>query len=335
MNTKRVGNQTVVFQNPPFIISAYSIVGPKEGQGPLAQSFDQILQDTYAGEKSWEKTEQKMIETAIRQTIVKAQFTNQDIHYMLAGDLLNQMISANFTARQLALPFIGVYGACSTMALTTALGGMLIDGGFANKVVCGASSHHDTAERQYRFPTEQGIQRPLWGQWTVTGAGAVLLSDAGNGPKVTSATLGKVVDLGETDSNNMGAAMAPAVADTLISHFNDLNRQPDYYDLILSGDLGSVGFELLLQLLDKSGIKIGNNFGDCGKMIYSLEQDTHAGGSGCGCSAVVLAGDLLKRLNNGSLRKILLVGSGSLHSPVSSFQGESIPGIGHAITIEV
>ncbi|HHV64791.1 MAG TPA: stage V sporulation protein AD [Peptococcaceae bacterium] len=335
MKNKKAGNQSVFFQNPPVVISGYSVVGPKEGQGPLRDSFDVILKDTYDGEKSWEKTEAKMLERSMRGAIDKAQVPLESVDYILAGDLLNQIISSNFAARQLGLPFIGLYGACSTMALSLALGGMLIDGGYASKVLCSASSHHDTAERQYRLPTEQGNQRPMYAQWTVTGAGSILLADAGNGPKLTSATIGRVIDYGETDTNNMGAAMAPAVADTILNHFQDLNRPPDYYDLVLTGDLGVLGLQLVTELLKRSNLNIRNTFTDCGVMIFDTEQDTHAGGSGCGCSAVVLTGNILSRMQSGEIKKVLLIGSGSLHSPASALQGESMPAIGHAISLEM
>ncbi|MCM1564726.1 MAG: stage V sporulation protein AD [Dehalobacter sp.] len=335
MHSKRAGNQTVVFRQPPVILAGYNVVGPKEGQGPLKDTFDLVLKDSYGHEKTWEKTEMKMLQTSMTRAAAKANVPLNSVDYNLAGDLLNQIISSNYAARQIGLPFIGLYGACSTMALSTALGAMLIDGGFASKVLCSASSHHETAERQYRFPNEQGNQRAMYAQWTVTGAGSILLADQGEGPKITSATLGRVLDYGETDTNNMGAAMVPAVADTILNHFQDLSRQPDYYDMIITGDLGMVGFQLLLEVLKRSGLQLSNNFSDCGVMIYSSEQDTHAGGSGCGCSAVVLTGYLLNKLNSRELQKILFVGSGSLHSSVSSQQGESMPAIGHAVSIEM
>ena len=335
MGSKKVGNQTIVFENGPYIISGHTIAGPMEGQGPLAASFDTILKDTYDGEMSWEKTESKMLENAMREVVKKADILLDSVDYILAGDLLNQIISSNFAARQIGVPFIGLYGACSSMALSMAVGSMLIDGGFGSKVICSASSHHETAERQYRLPTEQGNQRAMYAQWTVTGAGSVLLSDSGTGPRVTTATIGRVIDYGETDVNNMGAAMAPAIADTIINHLNDLKRQPDYYDLIVTGDLGSVGLQLLVKLLVKNNVKVADNFNDCGVMIYNTEQDTHAGGSGCGCSALVMAGHILKEIYQGKFKKVLFIGSGSLHSPTSSLQGETIPAIGHAVSIEV
>ncbi|AFQ43082.1 stage V sporulation protein AD [Desulfosporosinus meridiei] len=334
MNLKRVGNQTVVFANPPVILSSYSVVGPKEGQGPLGKSFDKVWKDGINGEKSWEIAESRMLQEAMQGAMDQASIQKEQVDFMLAGDLLNQIISSNFAARQMALPFIGLYGACSTMALGLAVGSMLIDGGFAEKILVGVSSHHDTAERQYRLPTEQGSQRALSAQWTVTGAGSVLLSSSGVGPRITSATIGKVIDFAVKDVNNMGAAMAPAVADTILNHFQDIQLQPTDYSLIASGDLGGVGLGLACELLKQSGIDTGTNFTDCGVLIYDDTQDVHAGGSGCGCSSVVFAGDILQRIKAGELNKVMLVGSGALHSPTSALQGESIPGIGHAVVIE-
>ncbi|MCL1917570.1 MAG: stage V sporulation protein AD [Peptococcaceae bacterium] len=350
---KRVGQYTVTFQNPPEIMGSYCVTGPKEGQGPLNAYFDHIMPDTYNGEKTWEKTECAMMEMALTETIKKGKVTAEEVNYVLAGDLLNQISTSNYALRQIGRPYIGMFGACSTMALCTAMGAMLVDGGFANRVLCAASSHHDTAEHQFRMPTEHGNQRPLTGQWTVTGAGSLLLgagaeagigagagagtgSGGGSEPKirVTSATLGKIVDFGQKDANHMGAAMAPAVAETLLAHFYDMGTSPEAYDLIISGDLGSVGLELMKKVLDKSGFHSLDTVQDCGCLIYHTHQDTHAGGSGCGCSAVVLCGYLLDRLRQKDLSKILFVGSGSLHSKESLLQGESIPGIGHAVVIE-
>jgi stage V sporulation protein AD len=334
MDLKRIGNQTVVFANPPVILSAYSVVGPKEGQGPLGKTFGKVWKDQLNGEKSWEFAERKMLEEAMQGAISQVGVSQNQIEFMLAGDLLNQMISSNYAARQMALPLIGLYGACSTMALGMAVGSMLIDGGFARYVLVGVSSHHDTAERQFRSPTEQGTQRAMSAQWTVTGAGSVLLGQSGVGPRITSATLGRVVDYAETDVNNMGSAMAPAVADTILNHFHDLNRHPADYDLIASGDLGAVGLALAGEVLKKSGLDMGTGFTDCGVMIFDANQDVHAGASGCGCSAVVFTGDIMQRIKGGELKRVLLVGSGALHSPTSVLQGESIPGIGHGVVIE-
>jgi len=329
-----MGNQTVVFANPPIILSSYSVVGPKEGQGPLGKTFDHIWKDGLDGEKSWEVAESKMLQEAMQGAINQAQVPPDQIDFMLAGDLLDQIISSSFAARQMALPFIGLYGACSTMALSMAVGSMLIDGGFARHVLAGVSSHHDTAERQFRAPTEQGTQRAMSAQWTVTGAGGVLLGGSGTGPRITAVTIGRVVDYAEKDAGNMGSAMAPAVADTILNHFNDLQRQAADYDLIVSGDLGAVGLALAAEVLKQSGLDMGTRFTDCGIMIFDASQDVHAGASGCGCSSVVFAGDIMQRIKAGELKRVLLVGSGALHSPTSSLQGESIPGIGHAVVIE-
>ncbi len=331
---KKMGKQTIAFHNPPVIIGASSIVGPKEGQGPLGKEFDTVLPDTLVGEQTWEKAERKMLKTSCEMAVQKAKLTLQDIDFMMAGDLLNQLISANFTARDLGVPFIGLYGACSTMFEGLALGSMLVDGGYANHILTAASSHYDTAERQFRFPTEMGVQRPPTAQWTVTGAGAAVLASGGKGPAITHVTIGKVIDLGISDANDMGSAMAPAAADTLIQHFKDTGRKPSDYDLIFTGDLASIGRALTEQMVKQAGFDISKNYTDCGVLIFDSARDTHAGGSGCGCSAVVLAGYLLKQLTAGVYKRILGVGTGALLSTTSSLQGESIPGIAHAVVIE-
>lgn len=323
-----------MFANPPVILSSYTAVGPVEGKGPLAQTFDQVWKDNLNGEKSWERAESKLLQNALQGVLIKAGVQSDQVDFMLAGDLLDQIISSNFAARAMALPFIGLFGACSTMALSMAIGAMLIDGSFARKVLLGVSSHHDAAERQFRFPTEQGGQRAMSSQWTVTGAGSLLLGESGAGPRITAATLGRVLDYGETDTNNMGSAMAPAVCDTLVNHFTDLHRSPQDYDLIVSGDLGEVGSALAREVMNKSGFELGPNYNDCGLMVYSPNQDVHAGGSGCGCSAIVFAGKIMQDLFAGQLKRVMLVGSGSLHSPTSALQGESMPAVGHAVVIE-
>jgi stage V sporulation protein AD len=275
-----------------------------------------------------------MLEWVVRTAANRSGGTLADIDFILAGDLLNQLMSAHFAARGLGRPFIGLYGACSTMAESLLLGAVLIDGGFAARVAAAVSSHHDTAERQYRFPTEQGVQRPPLAQWTVTGAGAVVLAAAGEGPKVTAATVGKIVDAGLKDPNAMGPAMAPAAADTIWQHLRDLGRQPSYYDIILTGDLGQVGKTLLIQLMREKGADIAANYEDCGLMIYREDQDPHAGASGCASSALVLCGHAYPLLATGRLKRLLIVGTGSLHSTTSYQQKESIPCIAHAVAIE-
>lgn len=335
MSQKKIGTQTVRLNKPPSIVATASIVGPKEGEGPLARYFDTILSDDLFGEKSYEKAECKMVKEVSSKVISKAGLSNQLIDYMLAGDLLNQIITSSFAARELSIPYFGLYGACSTMTESLSLGSMLIDGGYADNVLCVTSSHFSSAERQYRFPLELGSQRPPTAQWTVTGSGGAMLSSSGYGPYVTHITTGKVLDFGIKDANNMGAAMAPAAADTIAQHFKDTGFKPEDYDLIATGDLASVGKELTVDLLKKVGIDISSRYIDCGLEIYDVnKQDIHAGGSGCGCSAVVFCGYLYDMLKSARINRILLVSTGALLSTTSSQQGESIPGIAHAVTIE-
>lgn len=336
MAIKRIGKQTVKFESPPIVVSAYSMVGPKEGKGPLNYYFDTVLQDHLYGEKSWELAESKMQRETVKEAIKKSNSKIDDIDYMLAGDLLNQLMSATFAARALKIPFFGLYGACSTMAESLSLGAMLIDGGYADKTVCVTSSHFCSAERQYRFPLEHGNQRALSAQWTVTGAGAVVLSKCGNGPKITYVTTGRVIDFGIKDPNNMGAAMAPAAIDTIYRHFEDTSLKPEDYDLIVTGDLGSIGKEITMEMLLDKGYDISKVYEDCGVLIFDhKKQDTHAGGSGCGCSASVFCGYIYKNLLNKKYKRILLVSTGALLSPTSTQQGETIPGIAHAVTVEL
>lgn len=332
---KKNGMQTVWFQNPPVVLAGASIAGSREGEGPLGKTFDQVVQDAYCGENTWEKAEQRMLQEAMQKALEKAGLQAKDIDYMLAGDLLNQIISANFTARAMGIPYLGLYGACSTMYEGMALGAMLIDGGFAEKVLVGSSSHYSTAERQYRFPTEMGNQRAMTAQWTVTGAGAVVLAREGSGPVITHATIGKVIDLEQGDAQNMGAAMAPAAADTIARHLQDTARQPSYYDLIITGDLGAYGKKLAEELIRQQGYDIADRYTDCGILIYSAAQDVHAGGSGCGCPAVVTCGYLLGSLKSGKYKRVLGIGTGALLSPCSVQQGDTVPGIGHAVVMEM
>jgi stage V sporulation protein AD len=334
MLEKKLGKQTVLLNQPPTIAATASIVGPKEGKGPLAPYFDQVLDDELWGEKSWEMAESKMMREALSKTALNASKAVNGLDYILAGDLLNQCIAASFGLRESNIPMFGVFGACSTMGETMSLGAMLIDGGFAANVVCLTSSHFCSAERQFRFPLELGAQRPPTAQWTVTGAGGVLLSAEGMGPFVKKITTGKIVDMGIKDQNNMGAAMAPAAADTIFAHFDDTGLPQDYYDMIITGDLGRIGREIVDDLLSSNGIRIGSILNDCGVMIFDMKQDAHSGGSGCGCSATVFAGFLYDRLKKGKLNKILFVPTGALLSPTSVQQGESIPCIAHAVAIE-
>ena len=332
---KKVGKQTIKLENPPKIISTYSIVGPKEGQGPLKDYFHQIISDDTLGKDSFEKAESEMMYTAIKSAISSAGLTEEKIDYLFAGDLLNQIISSGFAARELNIPFIGLYGACSTMSESLSMASLFLDGGFANYVVASTSSHFSSAERQFRFPLEYGSQRCPTCQWTVTGSGAMVLGKTGNYPEVTYVTTGLVKDYGEKDTNNMGAAMAPAAVDTIYNHFNDTGRTPKDYDVIATGDLGKVGKDITTKLLLEYGYDVKDNYVDCGDMIFNdEEQKTDAGGSGCGCSAVVTCGYFYKKLMKKEIKSLLLVSTGALMSTTSSLQGESIPGIAHAVAIE-
>ncbi|SNS36624.1 stage V sporulation protein AD [Anaerovirgula multivorans] len=334
MLNKKIGKQTIKFLEAPKIISANAIVGPKEGEGPLAQHFDTILDDDLFGLKSWEKAESKMIEETVKAAASKIKLSIKDIDYFFAGDLLNQLMSSTFAARDLQIPYIGLFGACSTLTESLSLSAMMIDGGYGDYAVAATSSHFSTAERQFRFPLELGNQRPLTSQWTVTGAGAAILSNKGKGPSIAYATIGKVIDFGIFDANNMGAAMAPAAVDTIKTHFSDTGLSPSDYDLIITGDLGVIGMDIAKDLLMKEGINVSHNFSDCGVKIFDHEkQDTHAGGSGCGCSAVVFCGYLYTELIEKKIKNLLLVSTGALLSPTSIQQGESIPSIAHAVAI--
>ncbi len=335
MAEKRIGLQTVKLLNPPSIIGTYTIVGPKEGEGPLKDYFDVILEDDMWGQESFEKSEAKIQEETIKGAISNANLSPNDIEHIFSGDLLNQIITSSYTARQLSIPYFGLYGACSTMIESISLGAMIIDGGFADKVVCATSSHFSSAERQFRFPLEYGSQRPFSSQWTVTGAGATVLSSSGNGPYITYITTGKIMDFGIKDTNNMGGAMAPAAIDTISQHFKDTGYTPDDYDLIITGDLGLVGRKIVLDLMKKNGYDLSKNFSDCGIKIFDgVEQDTHAGGSGCGCVAVVFNGYIYKEMLKKNLNRVLVIATGALHSPITVLQGESVPGIAHAVTVD-
>ena len=336
MANKRVGKRTVKLQNNPTIISAASVVGPKEGQGPLKEYFNLILQDDLYGEKSWELAESKMVQTAMHMAAQKAGKKLEDINYLIGGDLINQIVPSSFAARELGIPFFGIYGACSTMAEGMCLSAMLIDGGFADLILSGASSHYCTAERQFRFPLELGNQRPPSSQWTVTGSGAAILSANGNGPYITHITPGKITDMGIKDANNMGAAMAPAFVDTLITHFKDTGRSPNYYDAIISGDLGHIGKDIAIDLAQSKGYNIKNNYNDCGVLMFDKQnQDTHSGGSGCACLGTIFSGYFFKQLKEKKIQKLLMIATGALMNSTSSQQGESIPGIAHAVAIEI
>ena len=329
------GKQTIIFENPPVIRAHYGMAGPKEGKGPLSGDFDEIFKDDTLGEKSYEKAECKMHLHTIEKAIEMAGLEENDIDLMLSGDLLNQIITSSFSARELDIPFIGLYNACSTFGSALAIGAILTSSGYVEHVCCSTSSHFSTAERQYRYPLELGTQMTPSAQWTVTGCGCTVLSRKGEGIKITGATFGKVVDYDIKDANNMGAAMAPAAAYTLLAHLKDTNREPSYYDLIYTGDLGILGCELFDCLLESEGINVKEIHEDCGRMIFAPEQKVKMGGSGAGCSSLVFNTHIIKRIKKGELKKILLLPTGALLSKVSSLQGESIPGIAHAISIEI
>lgn len=331
---KKLGEQTIIFPSAPSISSVANIVGPMEGEGLLTSYYDRIMEDNLNGHDSWEKCESYMLEWAMRTAIAKEDSTPETVDFILAGDLLNQLMSAHFAVRGINRPFLGMYGACSTLVESLSVGSALIDGGYADKVVAAVSSHHDTAERQYRFPSELGVQRPMVAQWTVTGSGAAVLSAQGTGPYSTMSTIGKIVDMGIKDPNAMGPAMAPAAVDTLWRHIQDTGRQPAYYDMIFTGDLGAVGKALVIELMKEKGLDISQNYEDCGCMIYSEDQDPHAGASGCASSAIVFTGYIYQMLTRRKFDKVLLIGTGSLHSTTSYQQKESIPCIAHALAIE-
>ncbi|MPQ42263.1 stage V sporulation protein AD [Clostridium tarantellae] len=334
-NLKRIGLQTVELKSYPKIISTYSVVGPKEGDGPLKNYFDKILCDDCNGQESFEKAESSMMITAIEEVIRKSNLEERQIDYLFGGDLLNQLTSTNFVAREFKIPFFGLYGACSTMAESLSLASMIVDGDFAKYAIATTSSHFSTAERQFRFPLEYGSQRKIQSQWTVTGSGAMLLGKTGNFPYVTHVTTGIVKDYGIKDADNMGAAMAPAAVDTLYKHFKDTGRTAKDYDVIATGDLGTIGRTLTEDLMLEYGYDINGHYIDCGEKIFDNErQKTNSGGSGCGCSAVVSCGYLYKELLRKNFKRVLLISTGALMSPTSSLQGESIPGIAHAVAIE-
>ncbi len=333
---ERIGTQTAELKHPVYIRASAAIVGTKEKEGPLGGVFTVTMPDSEWGETTWEKTESKMQKEAVRLAIQKAGLTPKEIGYAFGGDLLNQCIGAGFGLRELKIPFFGIYGACSTMIEGLTLAAMAVDGGFAKDAVAVTSSHFGTAERQYRMPLNYGGQRTPTAQWTVTGSGSAVVSGEKGEIRITHITTGKIEDMGVKDPNNMGGAMAPAALSTLCAHFRDTGYRPEDYDLILTGDLGTVGAEILTELMAKEGYDIAKNYQDCGCMIYHIEeQDVHAGGSGCGCIGSVLCGYVLDEMKKGRWKTVLAVGTGALLSPTSNLQGESVPGIAHAIRLTI
>lgn len=330
------GHQTWIFQSKPVILASAAVGGPFEAAGALFEDFDILHQDIWLGQDSFEKAEKLLLEEAAQKAMEKANVKKEDVQFFLSGDLMNQIISSSFAARTLGIPYLGIFGACSSSMEGLALGSLIVDSKAADYVLAAASSHNAAAEKQFRYPTEYGSQKPPTAQWTVTGAGAALLGQKGDGPRVTSATIGRVIDMGISDPFNMGAAMAPAAVDTIEAHFRDLRIDPTYYDVIATGDLGKVGHRIASDLLREHGLIIPENiFTDCGIMIYKPEQPVIAGGSGCACSATVTYGHFLNQMRQGKLKKILIVATGALLSPLSYQQKESIPCIAHAVSIEI
>ena len=335
--------QTVFFDNPPIIMSGGSVVARREANGPIGAFFDYAV-DSDKHKKNFEQAEIAMLKDSINIAVEKSGLTLSDVDMLLAGDLLNQLTTSNFTARDLKVPFLGLYSACSTYTQSLALGACLLNAGYFNTVACATASHFATAERQYRSPLEYGAQRPPFAQWTVTGAGCTVLGASGINsgfgalkatmPHITSATFGKVIDFGIDDVANMGVAMAPAALDTLITMLGDTGLETQDFDLIVTGDLGKLGSDVLRDLSKEQGVKLAQNYTDCGAIIYDKNQMCYQGGSGAGCSAVVFNGYLLDRINNGYYKRVALLATGALMSPQSAFQGETIPAICHGVIIE-
>lgn len=330
------GHQSWVFESKPVIIGSAAIGGPFEAQGALAEDFDMLHDDLWLGQDSYEKAEKKLMEQACETAIKKAGLKKEDIQFFMSGDLINQIISSSFTARTLGIPYLGLYGACSSSMEGLALASLLVDSNFAKNALAATSSHNAASEKQYRYPTEYGAQKPPYAQWTVTGSGAAVVAQQGEGPRVVAATIGRVVDMGLSDPFNMGAAMAPAAVDTIEAHFRDLHIDASHYDLIATGDLGRVGHRIAGDLLKKHGLEIPEEkFTDCGILIYREDQPVFAGGSGCACAATTTYGHLLNRMRKGELNRILVVATGALLSPMSYQQKESIPCVAHAVCIEI
>lgn len=335
MMAKRIGAQTVALTKPVTVAAGAAVVGKKEGEGPLRERFDEIGTDAYFGQKSWEKAESVMLKRCFQHLCTKTKTQPEDLQYLLAGDLQSQCTASAFAVRESAVPFLGLYGACSTMGEAMSIGAMLIDGGAADRLCAMTSSHFCSAEREFRLPLEYGGQRTPSAQWTATAAGAVLLRGGSGGVRITHVTTGKIVDAGVTDASNMGGAMAPAALSTLKAHFAETGREPGYYDAVITGDLGHFGHGVLADLAHDEGLDFPNVFTDCGMLLYNAKhQDVHAGGSGCGCCAAVFAAHILQCMQEGMWKRLLFAPTGALMSLVTSQQGESIPGICHALALE-
>lgn len=325
---------TIFLPTSPSIASYAAAVGKKEGEGPLANCFDYIAEDVTLGENSWEKSESKLQQYAFTNALSKGDFSESDIDFLFAGDLLNQCVASAYGSRDTSIPFFGLFGACSTMAESLSLASIFVDSGTAVNAAAVTSSHFCSAERQFRLPVNYGGQRTPTAQWTATAAGCAIVSPHGAPPYVKAVTVGKIKDMGVTDANNMGAAMATAAYDTISRHLANTKQSVDDFDLILTGDLGQVGSDILTELFQKDNVDISGKHNDCGLMLYDLKsQDVHAGGSGCGCSASVLCGHILPEIAKGNLKNVLFAATGALMSPTIVQQGESIPGISHAVHI--
>lgn len=332
---ERIGEHTILLSGRPRVLGYASAVGKKEGEGPLGEGFDVVFDDARLGEKTWEKAESRLQKEALNRALDKAGYSPSQVQVLFTGDLLNQNIASTFGMRETNIPLLNQFGACSTMAQTLCLASLFVDSGAADVAAAVTSSHFCTAERQFRFPLEYGGQRTPTAQWTVTGAGSVLVGMGGSGVRIAAVCIGRIVDMGIQDMNNMGAAMAPAAADTLLRFLKDTGTQPDDYDFIATGDLGSEGSVLFKMMMAQEGCKIGDNHFDCGLLIYDMEtQDVHAGGSGCGCSASVLCSHILGGMEQGRWKNGLFMATGAMMSPTSSQQGESIPGIAHLIHLQ-
>jgi len=338
------GKASIRYENPPVILAAASIVGEKEGEGPLARCFDRIEPDPMFGKKSWEEAESELQRQTAVKCLEKAKLEENDIRYLFAGDLLGQIVATSFGVQDLEIPLFGLYGACSTMGESMVLGSMTVNAGYADRVLAMASSHFASAERQFRFPLAYGNQRPLSTTWTVTGCGCVAIGKEGSGnpaaeagpyARITGVTTGKIVDMNCRDSMNMGAAMAVSAVDTILQNFRDFGVGPEYYDRIITGDLGAVGQNILFDFMEEAGCDVRGIHMDCGMEIYdSASQDTHSGGSGCGCSAVTLCGSILPKIKSGEWKRVLFVPTGALLSQISFNEGQNVPGIAHGVVLE-
>lgn len=331
---KRIGNQTVCYEKPPVILGTGTVAGKKESEGPIGSYFDMIAEDNVLEQKTWEKAESEFVRRAMGVAFQNSGVAAEKVQYCFGGDLLNQCTGTSYGIRDYGIPFIGLYGACSTMALGLSMAAYMLDGGYADYCAAVTSSHFCSAEKQFRFPLEYGGQRPPGAQWTVTGSACAVLGREGNGPTVECVTNGKIVDMGITDANNMGAAMAAAAVDTLLAHFRDTGRTPQDYDMIVSGDLGMVGKAVVIDMLAQAGYDMSRNYNDCGLIIFDREkQDTHSGGSGCACAGLTFCGYLYRLLQRKELKRLLFMATGALQSTLSVQQGESMPGIAHAVSL--